>query len=192
MHERRFSGERDRLRAPDRVERMEVDRVVDLVLERWKPASALDVGTGTAVFAEAFATRGLVVTGIDVNPEMVEEASRIVPGGTFCVAPAEELPFENQSIDVVFLGHVLHETDDPIKALREAGRVATKGVAVYEWPPVEEEHGPPLGHRLTIERTDEYARQAGFTIIERPNMRAMVLTLLEKGGWTREPLERPS
>jgi len=159
---------------------MEVARVVELIVGRWNPDSALDIGTGTAVFAEAFAKLGLDVAGIDVNPEMVEEASRIVPGGSFHVAPAEALPFEAGSVSVVFLGHVLHETDDPVMALREAARVATKGVAILEWPPVEEEHGPPLDHRLTIERTDALARQAGFRSIERPRMRHMVLTLLDK------------
>ena len=180
MHERRFSGERDRLRAPDRLERMEVGRVVGIVVERWKPVSALDVGTGTALFAEAFSGRGLSVAGVDVNPEMVQEASRIVPGGTFRVAPAEDLPFDDHSFDVVFLGHVLHEADDPVKALREALRVATKGVAVLEWPPIEEEHGPTIDHRLTLERTDTIARDAGFVRIERPSMHHMVLTLLDK------------
>ncbi len=182
MHERRFSGNFDRLRAPDRLERMEVQRVVELVLARWKPSSALDVGTGTGVFAEAFEARGLVVAGVDVNPDMVVEASRMVPAGTFRVAAAEALPFDAASLDVVFLGHVLHETDDPVKALSEAGRVARKGVAVLEWPPIEEEHGPPLDHRLTLERTDEFARKAGLTTIERPSLNHMVLTLLDAEG----------
>ena len=180
MHERRFSGERDRLRAPDRLERMEVDRVVDLLLERWKPATALDVGTGTAVFAQGFVRRGLSVVGIDVSPDMVREASRIVVAARFLAARAEELPFEGGSVDVVFLGHVLHEADDPVKALSEAGRVAVKGAAVLEWPPIEEEHGPPIEHRLTLEQTDEFAHLAGFTRIERAPLRHMVLTFLEK------------
>jgi len=180
MHERRFSGERDRLRAPDRLERMEVGRVVDLLLDRWTPASALDVGTGTAVFAEAFVGRGLSVVGIDVNPDMVREASRLVEAARFLAARAEELPFESGSVDVVFLGHVLHEADDPVKALTEAGRVAVKGVAVLEWPPIDEEHGPPIEHRLTPEQTDEFARRAGFTRIERAPLRHMILTFLEK------------
>lgn len=180
MHERRFSGEQDRLRAPDRLERMEVETVVDLLLDRWKPASVLDVGTGTAVFAEAFVRRGLSVLGIDVNPDMVREASRLVIGARFLVATAEELPFESGSIDLVFFGHVLHEADDPVKSLSEARRVAAKGVALLEWPPIEEEHGPPMEHRLSLEQTDAFARRAGFVRIGRPPLRHMVLSLLEK------------
>jgi ubiquinone/menaquinone biosynthesis C-methylase UbiE len=158
---------------------MEVERVVEVILQRWKPVSALDVGTGTAVFAEAFARQGLTVSGNDVNQEMVEEASRHVPNGTFRVAPAEALPFDNHSFDVVFLGHVLHEADDPVQALREAKRVSTKGVAILEWPYREEEHGPPVDHRLTVEQTDQIALKAGFARIEHPALKHMILTLLE-------------
>lgn len=180
MSDKIFSGDRDRLRAPDRLERMEVQRVVEIVLKRWKPASALDVGTGTGVFAEAFAGHGLAVSGVDINAEMVKEASHTVKTGDFRVGRAEKLPFDDKSVDVVFLGHVLHESDQPAEALREAKRVARKGVAVLEWPHVEEEHGPPLEHRLTLEQTDDCARQAGFKRIERPPLRHMVLSLLPR------------
>ena len=54
MHERRFKGEVERLRAPERIQRIEVDRVVNLCLEGVRADSVLDVGTGSAIFAEAF------------------------------------------------------------------------------------------------------------------------------------------
>jgi ribosomal protein L11 methylase PrmA len=58
---------------------LEVDRVVAISLAELEVKNALDVGTGTAVFAEAFANLGLDVTGIDLNPEMTEWARRHVP-----------------------------------------------------------------------------------------------------------------
>jgi ribosomal protein L11 methylase PrmA len=59
MHEKRFEGDIDRLRTPERVERLDVERVVDLCLEKVKVHSVLDVGTGSALFAESFSKRGL-------------------------------------------------------------------------------------------------------------------------------------
>ncbi len=56
------------------------------------------------------------------------------------------------AFEVAFLGHVLHETDDPVRALSEARRVTTVRVVVLEWPYVQEEEGPPLEHRLTKKR----------------------------------------
>jgi 2-polyprenyl-3-methyl-5-hydroxy-6-metoxy-1,4-benzoquinol methylase len=65
MHERRYNGEVERLRATQRVALLEVNRVVDLCLEGIQAMNILDVGTGGGIFAEAFSKRGMNVTGID-------------------------------------------------------------------------------------------------------------------------------
>ena len=161
-HDRRFQGQADRLRAPDRLARMEVPRVVVLSMEGINAASVLDIGTGTGVFAEAFVALGLKVSGIDVNPELLKVARQTVPAAQFKQAPAEQIPFADHSFDVAFLGHVLHEADDPLAALMEAHRVARLRVAILEWPYRQEEKGPPLEHRLKPDLVVELARQAGF------------------------------
>ena len=161
-HDRRFQGQADRLRAPDRLTRMEVPRVTALCLEGITAASVLDIGTGTGVFAEAFTAQGLIVSGIDVNAELLEVARQTVATAQFKQAPAEQIPFANRSFDLVFMGHVLHEADDPLAALKEAHRVARLRVAILEWPYRQEEKGPPLEHRLKPDFVVELARQAGF------------------------------
>jgi ubiquinone/menaquinone biosynthesis C-methylase UbiE len=168
LHERRFHGGADCLRSPERMALIEVERVVALSTEGLALKSMLDVGTGTAIFAEAFSTRGLQVTGIDTNFKLLEVARGRVPHGDFLEASAEKIPFDEASFDLVFLGHVLHETDDPLKALKEARRVAKKRVAVLEWPYREEEKfGPPMEHRLKPEVIEELAGKAGFHEAER-------------------------
>jgi ubiquinone/menaquinone biosynthesis C-methylase UbiE len=127
----------------------------------------LDVGTGTGIFAEEFARRSLRVTGIDPNSELLDVARGLVPGGTFVEAIAEELPFDDAAFDLVFLGHVLHETENPATALRETRRVAKKRVAILEWPYRKEGMGPPLEHRLQSARIMDLARNAGFAGVER-------------------------
>jgi ubiquinone/menaquinone biosynthesis C-methylase UbiE len=145
---------------------MEVERVVALCLEGIAAQSALDVGTGTGVFAEGFAAKGLAVTGIDANPAMIEAARRYVPQGSFELAPAEAIPYDDAAFDLVFLGFVLHEADDPLAALREARRVARTRVAVLEWPYRWEAHGPPLAYRLKAERVVALVGEAGFRQVE--------------------------
>lgn len=54
MHEKRFSGGLERLRSQERVERLEVPRVIQLCLEGENYTSMLDVGTGSGLFAEGF------------------------------------------------------------------------------------------------------------------------------------------
>ena len=166
-HERRFHGEANRLRSPERISLLEVDHVVALTTEGLKASRLIDIGTGTGIFAQAFAAIGLSVIGIDVNPALLMLAREIVQGVRFAEAPAEAVPFADRAFDIAFLGHVLHETDDPIQALMEARRVSTARVAVLEWPYLQEEHGPPLAHRLEPAIIVAMAKRAGFERVER-------------------------
>ena len=159
---------------------LEVGRVVDLCLGGAVAASVLDVGMGSGVFAEEFDRRGLRVTGVDVNPEMIEAARRYVPQGTFLEAPADALPFDDGAFDLVYLGHVLHEVPDPVRALTEARRVARARVAVLEWPYVAGEFGPPLEHRLRDEAIQTFAHEAGFARVEHHALTHMSLYLLDR------------
>lgn len=165
-HERRFRGSADRLRSPDRIGLLEVDRVVALAVEGLRAPRVLDVGTGTGVFAEAFAARGFAVAGIDPNPSFLEAAKRFVPAADFREGTAEAIPYGDGAFDLVFLGEVLHETDDPMVALKEARRVSTRRITVLEWPYVEEDQGPPLAHRLNAEAVVALAANAGLGTVE--------------------------
>ena len=166
-HERRFPLGPDKLRTPERLALLERARVVLLCREGARLVSALDVGTGTGVFAETFAGDSLQVTGIDPNTGFLDVARGLTPSVEFREGVAEHLPFEDRSFDLVFLGQVLHETDDPAAALREARRVARKRVALLEWPFRSEEIGPPLAHRMESSRILELAKSAGFDSIEK-------------------------
>lgn len=178
MHERRFHGDIDRLRSPERISLLEIERVISMSLDGISPATVLDIGTGSGVFAEAFAGKGLTVSGIDANPDMLSVLPRYVPQGIFRQAVAEEIPFPDGSFDLVFFGHVLHETDDPLQALKEAKRVAVQRVVILEWPYRVEQHGPPIEERLTPETIEDVIRKAGFRSIEMTLLQHMILYIL--------------
>jgi SAM-dependent methyltransferase len=162
VHEKRFEGDIAKLRASERVERLDVERVTALCLEGGGIASVLDIGTGTALFAESFSKCGLQVSGVDANPEMLVAAREFVPMGDFRKGTAEALPYPDGSFDLVFLGLVLHESDEPLKALQEAHRVARKRVCILEWPYRDGAFGPPLAHRLNPEELVDLFQRAGF------------------------------
>ena len=166
MHEKQFDGSIERLRSPERVARLEVERVAGLCLEAGNFKTVLDVGVGSGLFAEAFFRRGLKVSGVDINPHMLTAARQFVPQGNFQEASAEVLPFPDVTFDVVFMGLLLHKSDEPLKALQEAQRVARKRVCILEWPYSQSEFGPSLTNRLKPTDIAEMAQQAGFTRLE--------------------------
>jgi ubiquinone/menaquinone biosynthesis C-methylase UbiE len=179
-HERRFHGGAERLRAESRVALLEVPRVLELCTEGGTIRTVLDVGTGTGIFAEAFLAAGLQTTGIDPAVELLDLARVHAPGAQLVEAAAEKLPFAPGSFDLVFLGHVLHETDDPETALREARRTTVKRVAILEWPYRTEESGPPLAHRLSPERIFALSAAAGL-----PSLRRVELSHMDLYLWDR-------
>lgn len=180
MHEKRFSKEIERLRNPERLARLEVERVVELSLEKLDtPQTVVDIGTGSGVFAEAFAARGLLVSGVDANPEMLPAAQSYVPSGRFKEGTAEQLPFQDHEFDLAFMGLLLHETDDLLAALKEAFRVSTKRLVILEWPYEEQPFGPPLEHRLKQNTIFELAVQAGFGEVEAVRLQRLIFYRLD-------------
>jgi ubiquinone/menaquinone biosynthesis C-methylase UbiE len=181
MHERRFHRAIERLRDSERVERLEVGRVVRLTLEGpIKPQSALDVGMGSGLFAEAFSAEGLRVAGVDANPEMIPAAKSFLPAGVFKAGIAEALPFNDDEFDLVFMGLVLHETDDRVKALQEAFRVCEKRLAVLEWPYEVQEFGPGMEERIREEEIQRWSEVVGFTSNKGIRLKNLMLYLLDK------------
>jgi SAM-dependent methyltransferase len=83
------------------------------------PRRVLDLGTGTGVAAFALAERfpTAEIVGVDLSPEMVEEARRKTPGElgrriTFTVADAAHLPFPDGDFDLVTLNNMIPFFDE--------------------------------------------------------------------------------
>lgn len=180
MHEHRFHGSVARLRSPERLTWLEVDRVVDLSLQGGNVHRVLDVGTGTGVFAEAFSKLGLDVEGVDANPDMLAAARDLVAGVRFQEGTAESLPYPDASFDLVFMGLLFHETDDRLKAMQEAARVARQRVAMLEWKYEKQEIGPGLDERLTEQEIKDLAAKAGLEMKQVDPLQKLILYLLEK------------
>jgi ubiquinone/menaquinone biosynthesis C-methylase UbiE len=179
MTEDRKCHNLEKLRSPERLVLLEVDRVIRLTLEGISAGSILDIGTGSGLFAEAFMKQGLEVTGIDEQEKMLAAARSFVTDGEFRIASAESLPFPDASFDLAYLGHVLHESEAPLRVLQEARRVSRLRVSVLEWPYREEAEGPPMAHRLRSEEVLGYAVEAGFKQSRELQLRHMALYLLD-------------
>ncbi len=179
MNERIYSQKITNLRSSERIKLIEVNKVIEISLDNINLNNVLDVGTGSGLFAEAFALNGLKIYGIDINHEMIEAVKVYVPEGEFLLAPAESIPYHDQFFDLVFLGHILHEADNNLKVIQEAKRVAKHRIVILEWPYISEEIGPPIEHRLNLERISELIQKAGLKNIETFQLKHMVLIRID-------------
>ena len=103
----------------------------------------LDVACGTGILARAALAHGLSVTGVDLDPGMIEVARSLAPGAEFFEGPAESLPFEDDSFDAAIMQFGLMLVPDRLRALAEMGRVVVTGgsVVVLVWAPIETNPG---------------------------------------------------
>jgi ubiquinone/menaquinone biosynthesis C-methylase UbiE len=114
------------------------ERLVDPLLDAAEAGPGmrvLDVGTGPGYAARRAAERGADATGVDVAEEMLELARRLNGGARFLQADAENLPFEERSLDAVVSHFAVHHVPRPERAIEEFARVARPGgwIAVSSW-----------------------------------------------------------
>jgi demethylmenaquinone methyltransferase/2-methoxy-6-polyprenyl-1,4-benzoquinol methylase len=136
----------------------------------------LDVCTGTGDLALAFLRRmdgNVTVTGSDFCPEMLEIArhkSRHDSGIDFVQADTQNLPFEDDSFDIVTVAFGLRNVEDTDRGLRELQRVCRVGgrIGILEFStprrwPVRPLYGwyfrnilPRIGQRLAGNNMNAY------------------------------------
>ena len=99
------------------------------LLPRLQPdAVVLDVGSGPGTITVGLARRAGRVIGLDASVAMVEaarnHAARTGIGNvSFETGSAYDLPWDDDSFDVVYAHQVLQHLSDPVRALLEARRV---------------------------------------------------------------------
>jgi SAM-dependent methyltransferase len=100
---------------------------------------ALDVGCGAGAFLQLAAERDAEPSGIDASEGLIAFAHRRLPGADLRVGEMEELPWQDDSFDLVTGFNSFFFANDLVAALREAGRVAKPGapVVIQVWGPHE-------------------------------------------------------
>jgi ubiquinone/menaquinone biosynthesis C-methylase UbiE len=114
--------------------------VISQSLRLTKQGQAVDLGCGAGqlVMEMAQNTPGLNITGIDLSDDLLANARVSAQqlgllGGQvdFRLGNAEEIPFPNQSLDLVISTVSLHHWSEPVKVLNEIDRVLKPGGAFY-------------------------------------------------------------
>ena len=107
-----------------------------------KGARLLDLGCGTGRFSLPLASRlGLDVTGLDSSSDMLAKAKQRDPNSvvSWVLADASTLPHPESSFDIVFMSHLLHHVDNPLKVLKECSNVLVpSGVVIVRYGAMEQ------------------------------------------------------
>ncbi len=105
----------------------------------------LDIGTGTGYLARPLAKQGSHLVGLDPSDKLLEQAKKLDQENNVSVryvtGQAENLPFKDNSFDVVTAGQCWHWFDRK-KAVHEVYRVIKKGgkliIVHFDWIPLEQ------------------------------------------------------
>lgn len=88
---------------------------------------ALDICCGTGDITAGLAQRGALVCGLDFTAEMLGIAARKWPEPDWVQGDAQNLPFPDQSFDIVTVGYGLRNLADWQRGVSEMRRVAKRG-----------------------------------------------------------------
>ncbi|OGB98194.1 hypothetical protein A2V82_06730 [candidate division KSB1 bacterium RBG_16_48_16] len=106
-------------------------RLIDREAQKYPQGKMLEIGCGAGWELVYWASKGLDATGIDLSATALELARRNLAHNDLKAelrqANAEELPFENNTFDIVASLGVLHQTRSTQKAIAEVKRVLKPG-----------------------------------------------------------------
>jgi ubiquinone/menaquinone biosynthesis C-methylase UbiE len=136
------------------------------------PARALDVGTGTGAGARVAASvwPQAEIVGVDLSSEMIAQARRLASSDRerYELADSSKLPFDDASLDVVFLNNMIPFFDELARVVAPGGHLAV-AFALAEHTPI---YVPPerllaeLGRR-GFSRVADFAEGGGTALLAR-------------------------
>ncbi|MDQ2846962.1 MAG: class I SAM-dependent methyltransferase [Actinomycetota bacterium] len=125
----KMSQEESRVRKAKKI-----SAVLDHLLgPNWaQDAVFLDIGSSLGWTVEAAALRGARAIGVDIDVPGLAGASRgRDPRCFFACADGEQLPFQDESVDIVVLNHIYEHVVNPEAVMREIYRVLKPSGVAY-------------------------------------------------------------
>ena len=97
-----------------------------LLTENIEGKKLLDAGCGTGWFSAKAVERGADVTSMDLGEQLLDQVKKKCRSTTIC-GSILEMPFPNNTFDIVISSEVIEHVPDPIKAIHEMHRVLKPG-----------------------------------------------------------------
>ncbi len=140
-------------------------QLLEMLLSDFTPINTiLEVGCGTAHFTRFFESLGIGSVGLDLSSLMLREGKRHW-GGELIEGVSHALPFADKSFDFVAFITCMEYMPNPSLVLREAYRVARKGVV---WGIMNRWSLPTLRRRIQVllGKNPFYKNAHFFSILE--------------------------
>lgn len=138
-------------------------------IEKWVVGNTvLDIGCGLGFYSEYIASKGLDITGVDIEKQYIPIRSN------FIIAGAEKLPFMERVFDTVLLFDVLEHTSNPDDVLRDVFRVGKRRL-IISVPNSDDEFLPR--HNLTFKHYKDRTHKQEYTLNK-------IIEVLEKYGFS--------
>ena len=128
---------------------------------------AVDVGCSAGFIADELALAGATTSGLDIDEPGLEKArARFGERVDFRLARGEDLPFDDDSVDVAVLNHIYEHVVDPEAVVADIHRVLRPGGLLYlgighRWQVLEPHHRLPFLSWLPRRAADRYLRVTG-------------------------------
>lgn len=127
----------------------------------------VDLGIGTGLYTKELlkllpSAKGI---GLDISTEMLEWVKQnVIPNNERLKVfqmDENEIPLDDESVDLVFMVTVHHELDDPISIIKECKRVLKPGGTVFIADWINEVKSNPY----SVEDVKEQLEQVGYKLI---------------------------
>ena len=101
-----------------------IENFLDMISDK-SFSNILEVGIGTGAVANIMTSRKGALTGIDISKEMIDQIKndKITP----IVANAHDLPFEENTFELIYMRNVIHYLEKPEKVFSEIHRCLKPG-----------------------------------------------------------------
>jgi SAM-dependent methyltransferase len=165
----------DRLQSPERLEDLQVDRVLS-ILAPPSDATIGDLGCGPGIFVLAFANaapRGIVYAS-DIEPAQLDRVREhvrvtglrnVVP----VLASSDDPHFPPNRLDIVFVADTYHHLENRVEYMRRLTSVLKPGgrLVVLDYKSGPLPVGPPPDHKLAAGVRESELTEAGYVRVDR-------------------------
>jgi len=159
-----------KLNDPKRLEYLNPDLIWEKAGLK-NPSVLIDIGAGTGFFALLFSAKMKkgTVYACDISDEMLSWLEEHLPPeskGRVIPVKMEEssVPLPADMADLVYMINLHHELEEPLRIIREALRLLTRGgkLLIIDWKKEKTPEGPPVEIRVTEETIESQMLKAGF------------------------------